>query len=127
MTVLYYRDNEGNYLGASNTPIAGAIGMTIAPDNALAVFDGSVWVEPTIVPHSVDMRQARLALFNNGHLNTVQAALEELAEPTRTASLIEWEFAKTVERDNALTQAMVAILGLTEAQTDALFIQAASL
>jgi len=127
MTVKYYRDVNNNYIGASNTPITDGIEVASAPLNAAAIWNGTSWGEPNIVPQSVEMRQARLALFTNGHLATVEAALDGLTEPTRTAALIDWNFAQTVRRDNALTQSMIAILSLTETQADDLFIQAAAI
>lgn len=129
MTVKYYIDSENKYIGAFDGSEAppGSTEVGHPPSNAAATWNGSSWDEPVIVPQTVEMRQARLALLANGHLVTVESAIDGLAEPSRTASLIDWNFARTVQRDNALTQAMITILSLTEQQADDLFIQAAAI
>jgi hypothetical protein len=82
---------------------------------------------PVPVPDSVTMRQARLALLQAGLLSSVDAAIDGLPEPDRSAAKIEWEYAAVVQRGSGLVPAMGAALGLTEAQLDDLFIQAATL
>jgi hypothetical protein len=69
------------------------------------------------------MRQARLALLGAGMLSTVDEAVAGMTEAAR----IEWEYAATVERNSQLVVALSPLLGLTEAQLDGLFIQAATL
>jgi hypothetical protein len=76
---------------------------------------------PPVIPTSVTMRQARLALLGAGLLDQVNAAI------TDPAAQIEWEYATTVERGSELTQALAAGLGLTEQQLDKLFTTAAAL
>ena len=44
------------------------------------------------VPQSVTMRQARRYLLNIGRLQDVDAAIENLPEPQRTAAKIDWEW-----------------------------------
>ena len=73
------------------------------------------------VPASVSMRQARLALLGAGLLSQVEAAI------TDEAARIEWEYAATVERGNALMAAIGTGLGLTDEAIDALFVTAAAL
>ena len=79
------------------------------------------------VPQSVTMRQARLALLGAGKLAAVEVAIEALPSPQKEAAWIEWEYAATVERNSPLIQQLAPALGLTEAEMDALFLQAASL
>jgi hypothetical protein len=79
------------------------------------------------VPQSVTMRQARLALLQAGLLSSVDAAIDGLPEPDRSAAKIEWEYAAVVQRASGLVPAMGAALGMTEAQIDDLFILAATL
>lgn len=76
---------------------------------------------------SVTMRQARLALLSAGLLDQVTAAIAALPEPDKSAALIEWEYAATVERDSGLIPTMGTALGLSTAQLDALFATAAML
>lgn len=80
-----------------------------------------------IVPRSVTMRQARLALLAAGHYEKVQAAFASLPADVRAAAEIEWEYAGTVERDSAFTKQMAAMLGLDETALDSLFTAAAQL
>lgn len=82
---------------------------------------------PIPVPQSVTMRQARLALLGIGKLADVDAAIDALPSPQKEAARIEWEYSGEVWRDKALVQALTPALGLTEAQVDDLFIQAAAL
>lgn len=75
----------------------------------------------------VTPRQARLALLATGDLAAVEAALQALPEPNRTAAITEWEYATTVERASAWITQMTVALGKTEAEMDALFDLAATL
>jgi len=79
------------------------------------------------VPQSITMRQARLALLGAGLLDNVSAVINSLPEPTKSAAMIEWEYASEVQRTTGLVASMGAALGLTEAQLDSLFIQAAQI
>ena len=80
-----------------------------------------------VVPDSVSMRQARLALLGAGLLSQVDAAIASLPSPQKEAAAIEWEYAQEVQRHNGLVPAMAQALGMTDAQLDALFMQAATL
>lgn len=80
------------------------------------------------VPQVVSMRQARLALLGAGLLDDVEAAIAAIPDPTeRRAAQIEWEFGQEVNRQHGLVSMLVPALGLTDAQIDALFIQASQL
>ncbi len=80
-----------------------------------------------VVPQSVTMRQARLALHAAGLLSGVDAAIASMQDPAKTAAAIEWEYASAVERNAGLVPAMAAALGMSEADIDDLFITAATL
>lgn len=80
-----------------------------------------------VVPQSVTMRQARLALLAAGKLAAVEAAIASLPSPQKEAAQIEWEFSSVVDRNRPLVQTLGPALGLSEAELDALFIQAAQL
>lgn len=79
------------------------------------------------VPAEVTMRQARLALLGAGKLAAVDAAIEALPEPQRSAARIEWDYSSTVRRSQPLVLALAPALGLSTGQLDALFITAATL
>lgn len=76
---------------------------------------------------SVTMRQARLALLQAGLLTTVNNAVASMTGAQGEAARIEWEYSGEVQRDKALVQALAPVLGLTDAQLDALFVAAAAL
>ena len=82
---------------------------------------------PPVAPASVTMRQARLALLGAGLLDDVEAAIAALPSPQKEAARIEWEYSQDVQRHNGFVSVLAPALGMTEAQTDALFIAAAGL
>jgi hypothetical protein len=84
-------------------------------------------VEPITVPKTVTMRQARLALLGAGLLNSVNTAINGLTSPQKEAAQIEWEYSQEVHRDKELVGMLAPILGLSDAQIDALFIAAVAL
>ena len=79
------------------------------------------------VPEVVTMRQARLALLGAGMLTQVNTAVANMPGAAGDAARIEWEFSSTVERNRPLVLSLIAALGLTDAQLDDLFRQAAAL
>lgn len=83
--------------------------------------------QKALVPSSVTMRQARLALLGAGLLASVDAAIDSLTSPQKEAARIEWEYATEVQRSSGLVQMMGASLGLDDAALDALFIEAEGL
>lgn len=94
-------------------------------------FDGHAFTAPPppppVIPQSVTMRQARLALHASGLLASVQPAISALPEPQRTQAQIEWDYSNGLERGNAFVATLGAALGLNAAGIDALFVQAAQL
>jgi len=82
---------------------------------------------PPAVPPAVTMRQARLALLGAGLLDDIDAAINSLPSPQKEAAKIEWEYSQEVQRHNGFVSVLAPMLGLTEAQTDALFLTAAGL
>ena len=82
---------------------------------------------PPSVPAEVTMRQARLALHAAGKLPAVNAAINALPDPPKTAALIEWEYSSTVRRDSQFVALLGPALGLDAADLDALFVAAAKL
>ena len=80
-----------------------------------------------IVPDSIDMRRARLALRAAGHLTAVNAAIEAMEGDAGEDARIEWEYATTIKRDHPVVAAMQVALGWTDEDLDNLFISAAAL
>jgi hypothetical protein len=95
------------------------------------LYDGHVFTAPPppppVIPQSVTMRQARLALHANGLLGSVQPAIDALTEPQHTQAQIEWEYSNALERGNPFVATLGAALGLNAAALDALFVQASQL
>lgn len=75
------------------------------------------------VPQQVTMRQARLALLSAELLDDVEMVI---ATAGRAAQL-EWEYAAVVERSNPAVAAVQQQQGMTDAQIDDLFREAAKL
>lgn len=111
---------------------AAAQGWVPALDSRIGdLWDGEVFVPappaPPVVPPSVTMRQARLALLGAGLLDDIDAAINALPSPQKEAARIQWEYSQEVQRHHGLVASLAPILGLTEAQTDALFLVAGGL
>lgn len=83
--------------------------------------------QKALVPPSVTMRQARLALLGAGLLASVDAAIDSLPSPQKEGARIEWEYATEVQRSSGLVPMMGVALGLDDAALDALFIEAEGL
>lgn len=100
-------------------------------DEALLAEIQAEWVPlpppPPPIITSVTMRQARLALLQQGLLTQVNNAVASMPGVQGDAARIEWEFSSTVERNRPLVQSLAASLGLTSQELDGLFAFAATL
>ena len=94
----------------------------IAAGNTPAPADSS-----PIVPRSVTMRQARMALLKTGKLDAVNTAIAAMPGDAGQAARIEWEFSSTVERNRDFVAQIAVGLNMTDKQLDDLFILAATL
>lgn len=87
---------------------------------------------PAPVPMpTITRRQLRLALLNRFGVTASQVEAK-IADMTgtpieREAAMIEWQDATTYERNHRLVIALGAALGLTEAQIDAAWMEAATI
>jgi len=113
---VVYRVNED---GSSESCLASVLPQDTVIDPA----------DPIVTPIAteVSMRQARLALFQQGLLANVQTVIDGLSEPQKTITQISWDYAQTVKRDDDLVKALSAQLGLSDADLDALFTLASTL
>lgn len=137
MITIYTTDVSGMYSGSivqdEFAPLPPYSTPTAPPDVPFAQLQGGAWVAldaypapltpSLVVPQSVTMRQARLALLAVGLLPAVTAAIAAAGD----AAQIEWEYANEVLRASGLVPAMATALGMTETQIDELFIAAAAL
>jgi len=73
------------------------------------------------------MRQARLALLQQGLLSSVDAAIAGLPDGQREAAVIEWEYGSEVERLSPLVVGLMPALGMSEEEIDDLFVLAGTL
>ncbi|WP_216891621.1 hypothetical protein [Pseudomonas putida] len=116
----------------------GYIDVTGRPEiSALSWYDTAVgdFVEPPepgpvapVVPASVTMRQARLALLSAGLLDDVEAALDAMGDtPEGKAARIEWDYSSDVWRHKPFVQQLGAAMGLSDSQIDEMFIAAAGI
>lgn len=82
----------------------------------------------TNIPFAVTPRQIRLALLGAGiSVATIEAAIDSLPEPNKSAARITWEYSVEFQRSNPLIQSMSPMLGLTSEQVDQLFLIASTL
>lgn len=87
--------------------------------------DGSFARPPAVVvvPAAISAVQARLALNRAGLREAAETAIAQADQDVRDL----WEYAATLHRDHPVLRALAAAVGLTDAQLDDLFIQAATL
>lgn len=79
---------------------------------------------PGFVPASVALWKARAALESTGLLASADAAVAASGNPAVKAA---WEYATELQRDSPAIVGLASALGLSSAQLDALFIQAAAI
>ena len=81
------------------------------------------------VPASVSARQIRLWLLRQGiSLAVVDAAIDAIPDQLQRDSVrVEWDYAPYVERTHPMLVPLAAALGLTEAQVDQAFVEAAGI
>ena len=105
----------------ANTQIDGVLGVYLQADWETMCEDEMRARNP--VPQQVTMRQARLALLSAGLLDDVEAVISAAGR----AAQLEWEYAAVVDRSNPAVAAVQQQQGMTDAQIDDLFREAAKL
>lgn len=94
------------------------------------IWNHGFWIEPEIpVPQNISARQIRLWLVQHGfQLSQIDNAIEAIPDPTiRETVKIEWEYAPYVERHHPWLIPLAQSLGLSNAQVDQAFTEAAQL
>ncbi len=77
---------------------------------------------------TITRAQAKAALIINGLIGQVQPAIDAISDPLQKAlAQNDWDERLTFERNNPTLVGMAAALGMTDAQLDALFVQASTL
>ena len=120
-----------NTLEVESTDVLPGLVAAQANEGIGWLYDGINFTSPPqpvpLVPQEVTMRQARLALLENGLLANVQPAINSLPEPDKTKAQIEWEYSNALQRGNPFVAVLGAALGLSSQDLDDLFIQASAL
>lgn len=125
----YFKDQSGGWHFLSDEDIANG-GMELLPagcsERPAAEFDAwqvAQTSQKPATPAVVTMKQAQLALLAAGKLDAVDALVATQARAVQ----VVWATSGTVERANPLVASIGAALGLSDAQIDTLFEQAAKL
>lgn len=125
--ILEYRDFEDGELPAHKAFLWKPVEIQGEGDTeTVTVEDARVLIVKSQatpgVPRSVSPYQARVALFRAGLLDAVNAAIEGGSVEMKLA----WEYATSIDRSSQFIAALTPALSMTEADVDALFVQAAS-
>lgn len=98
--------------------------------NAISGDYGAIaeFIPPTIEQVRASMsnltaRQFRLGLLSLGKLEAVPAAIAKLPQPEKSQAEIEWNFATEFRRLHPLITQLVPILGMTDEQVDAVWLE----
>lgn len=80
------------------------------------------------IPKSITIRQAREQLIRDGLFATATIAINSIEDATEKAITQNyWEYSERFERNHPSLIALGTVIGLTEVQLDAMFIEAAKL
>ncbi|MCI4436455.1 MAG: hypothetical protein JHC33_06555 [Ignisphaera sp.] len=102
--------------------------LTVDQVKTYGFNSGREYKEPIpLMPKTVTMRQARLALLDAGKLSDVQAAINSLQSPMKEQAQITWDYSQDVEISNPLIIQLMGALGFTETTLENLFIEASKL
>ena len=105
----------------ADTQIDGVLGVYVQADWETMRDDEMRARNP--VPQQVTMRQARLELLKRALLDDVEAVITTAGREAQ----IQWEYASVVERSNPVIAIVQQQQGMTDAQIDDLFREAAKL
>ena len=120
-----YPTNVPEFFGTcpddADTKVDGVIGVYLQVDWETMRAD-EMWARNP-VPQQVTMRQARLELLKRELLDDVEAVITAADREAQ----IQWEYASVVERSNPVIAIVQQQQGMTDAQIDDLFREAAKL
>ena len=120
-----YPTNVPEFFGTcpddADTQVDGVLGVYLQADWETMRDDEMRARNP--VPQQVTMRQARLELLERGLLDDVEAVITAAGREAQ----IQWEYASVVERSNPAIAIVQQQQGMTDAQIDDLFREAAKL
>lgn len=120
------------YKDINETTILKLDGNIFIPKNVISneYLEYLKWVEegntiepadiPPIMPISVSMKQARLALHELGYLTTLDALIANAPESVK----IEWEYSSSIDENHPTVQAIKAQLGWSDQTLHSIFVLA---
>lgn len=117
------------WLEAGNPKAAGWTALPTRPSGDHQWIGGEWVLLPQPVPESVTARQIRLWLVRHGiSLAAVNVAIDAIQDQQQRDEVrVEWEFAPYIERAHPMLVPLAAALGLSEAQVDDAFREAAGI
>ena len=134
VTILATQDEAGEWVwsggsvGPFNQDRASAFFASLVPDGYAAPPPSP---PPATVPQTITNAQCRVMLLNTPNpANSTQTLFDVVDAAMKAAGGAElqfWEYANEIDRNGALVSSMISRLGLTSAQVDQMFIQAAAL
>lgn len=95
----------------------------VMPDETFSVTQPEIIINT--IPQVVSRFQGRAALANSGHFTTVNNYMASL--PVDNLQRLAWEDAQEFRRNSPTVAAMQTLLGLSDAEIDDLFIDAATI
>jgi hypothetical protein len=79
------------------------------------------------VPDEVPLWRIRAILAIQGKETQINAAINSLPDPPKTAALYVWQYGTVIERNSATVQFIQSALEMTNAEVDAIFIEAVNI
>lgn len=130
-----------NYAIIENNKIVNvSVSDTALSDNWIELQDGfsigdnyidgvfSKDIPPIEVPQTITVRQAREQLIKIGLLSKVQSEIDKITDITQREIVQNyWEYSMDFKRDNDVLISLAYSLGLSDDDTDNLFIEASKL
>ena len=134
----YHIYNENfEYLGTTGVQPSNSLWTNIGYTESFIkpTWNGTQWEEGATqqdledfrksqVPYEVQLWRIRTILKLTQLETQIEAALNNLPEPSKTAGLYIWNYGTTVERASQTVLLLQSVLQLTDEQVDDLFIQA---
>lgn len=111
-------------LNSIEDPMQATIGWTV---HDMTVEEQAEYLANWRKGFMVTMRQARLALLQEGYLSQIEDAINLIPEPDKSKVQTEWEYSAVVQRGSVWVAIMQPALGLSDEQMDDLFKLASTL
>jgi hypothetical protein len=125
----YFVDENGNYLGGfyGAEPPIGFVEVPTAPQSAFDKWINGGWIPTPAIPQSIPALNGRIAMIQAGWMPAVRAVLDAMEGIEGEIAREYFNNSLTYERNHPLVQAVPAVIGKTQDEVDALFIQAGAM